>query len=224
MIIQYAAHACWKDECSIVKYKKSAAVRVNIKKNAGELFLSKGFNKVKITDIAQKSGVAKGTVLYHFTSKDDLLYEIIEDIISAELTGLVAYVRKMPADHALLFLFTVMFAGKKPGSIQQIIDDKELFAKCHGIIDQIRRKIVMPVFKELVAQGMSEGLLEVEDPEISCAILGYGFEGFIHNNFQKFKDIEFQKRFIKTAEMLCNKILKPKRIKFEFNKGINHAL
>ncbi len=43
-----------------------------------ELFAANGFENTTVDDIALKAGVAKGTVYYHFESKDRLLLELVE--------------------------------------------------------------------------------------------------------------------------------------------------
>ncbi len=44
---------------------------------AKALFASKGFNNVTLEEVAERVGVAKGTIYLHFASKDDLLMAIL---------------------------------------------------------------------------------------------------------------------------------------------------
>jgi AcrR family transcriptional regulator len=58
---------------------------------AYELFATKGFVATTITDIAEKAGVAKGLVLFHFKSKEDVFHEVIRRAIPTLLANLEAF-------------------------------------------------------------------------------------------------------------------------------------
>ena len=44
---------------------------------AQRLFIEKGYRATTITDIVNRSGIAKGTLYHHFTSKDDVMRQLI---------------------------------------------------------------------------------------------------------------------------------------------------
>lgn len=46
---------------------------------AAKLFGEKGFERTSLDEVAQKAGVAKGTIFYHFQSKDKLFSELIKE-------------------------------------------------------------------------------------------------------------------------------------------------
>lgn len=201
----------------IIHYKKSGEVRGRIYKAAKELFLQYGYDQVRLSDIAEKCCISKGTVLYHFISKDKLFSQIICEAVTGEMQFLADKARAMPPDYGLVQLFSAMFTKNKSEYIQHVFDNKHLWEKSHYIIDQVRRDIVMPVFQRLVADGMKEGLLNITDPEITGVIIGYGIEQFIHNNHKRiYEDRDFYRRFLNGVSVLCNKTLKPSRIQFNF--------
>jgi AcrR family transcriptional regulator len=45
---------------------------------AEELFLEKGFHDVSIDEIAARVGIAKGTIYLHFTSKEELVFALLQ--------------------------------------------------------------------------------------------------------------------------------------------------
>lgn len=49
---------------------------------AMSLFASEGFENASVQDIADKAGVAAGTIIYHFKSKNNLLFIVIREILS----------------------------------------------------------------------------------------------------------------------------------------------
>ena len=167
-------------------------------------------------DIARSCDITKGTILYHFKSKDNLFYRIIYESISVEFEEVISHALSLPADFAVMYLLKILFTKRNSFDVQSIIDNPELFDKCHKAMDQVRREMFMPVFYDLIIQATKEGLFEINDLEISFIILKYGFEGFIHNNYKKFTDQKYRDRFIAVAEEICNNTLKPVRIKFKF--------
>lgn len=57
-----------------------------------ELFAANGFENTSVDEIALKAGVAKGTVYYHFESKDRLLLGLVEEgfqTLAARIEGVV---------------------------------------------------------------------------------------------------------------------------------------
>lgn len=61
---------------------------------AAKLFGEKGFERTSLDEVAEKAGVAKGTIFYHFQSKDRLFSELIKEGIYA-LTKKVDEASKM---------------------------------------------------------------------------------------------------------------------------------
>jgi AcrR family transcriptional regulator len=51
--------------------------RERIVSAANQLFYSKGYNQTSFADVAEKVGISKGNLHYHFHSKDDLLETVI---------------------------------------------------------------------------------------------------------------------------------------------------
>lgn len=61
---------------------------------AATLFATRGFERTSVDEIAAQAGVAKGTIFYHYKSKDDLFREMLErgmarlrDSVSAGIQG-----------------------------------------------------------------------------------------------------------------------------------------
>ena len=58
--------------------RSSTDTRERILQAAYELFYAKGFARVGVDAVAEKAGLTKRTLYYHFTSKDDLLAAVLE--------------------------------------------------------------------------------------------------------------------------------------------------
>lgn len=61
--------------------------REEIIKTAHQLFLEKGFDGTKVSDIVKALGVSQGTFYYYFTSKDDIIDEIVTGYIRSITNG-----------------------------------------------------------------------------------------------------------------------------------------
>ena len=62
-----------------MKTKKAEATKNSIIKAATDLFMVTDVSKVTINEIVKKAGVAKGTFYLYFESKDDIVWEFIEE-------------------------------------------------------------------------------------------------------------------------------------------------
>ena len=200
----------------MVTYKKTQEMKENIKAVAKAMFAASGYENVKVEDIAAELGIAKGLIFYHFNSKDNLLSEIVKDDAAAMFTGYMEFAKTIPPDIALLQLFQGMFASKEPLNIADGFFDGELPEKYHYAVDSARIETVLPVLYNLISAGCEQGLLVVEEVEISYKIISMGFNSFLNAHFQLFEDIEYHKRFLKSAAYILNTTLNPTRIKFEF--------
>ena len=60
--------------------KEAAERRKEILDVAEELFVTKGYDKTSTNDILDRIGIARGTLYYHFKSKEDILNAMIERI------------------------------------------------------------------------------------------------------------------------------------------------
>lgn len=53
-------------------------MRDKIVKKASELFTKKGVDKTSLAEIASGVGISKGTLYYHFSTKNDLIFSVTE--------------------------------------------------------------------------------------------------------------------------------------------------
>lgn len=62
--------------------EKMTEKQIKIIKAAVETFSEKGFSATSTSEIAQKAGVAEGTIFRHYRTKKDLLFSIVTPIMS----------------------------------------------------------------------------------------------------------------------------------------------
>lgn len=70
-------------------------VRAHIQRVALELFIEEGYDKTSLREIAEKLGVTKAALYYHFPTKDDIVNSLIEQRIAA-VDALVEWAEAQP--------------------------------------------------------------------------------------------------------------------------------
>lgn len=53
--------------------------KILIYRSAAKVFAKNGFEKTTVDEIAEKAKIAKGTIYYHFQSKEEIFFGLIED-------------------------------------------------------------------------------------------------------------------------------------------------
>ena len=70
--------------------QKTAQTRQSVARAALELFLERGYRGTRVSDVASRAGVAKGTVYLHFADKQALFAGVLGDVLDARVTTLRA--------------------------------------------------------------------------------------------------------------------------------------
>ncbi|MEU7870699.1 helix-turn-helix domain-containing protein [Dactylosporangium sp. NPDC049140] len=78
--------------------------RAEIQRVALDLFIEEGYDKTSLREIAEKLGVTKAALYYHFPTKDDIVSSLIEQRIAA-VDALLDWAESEPRDTALRLRF-----------------------------------------------------------------------------------------------------------------------
>ena len=80
------------------KTRDAVARKNEILDVAAELFVLKGYDKTSTGDILEKTGIARGTLYYHFKSKEELLDALVDRIVDCNQTVIRSFIiRHNPA-------------------------------------------------------------------------------------------------------------------------------
>jgi AcrR family transcriptional regulator len=73
------------------------------------VFVSDGYAAAKLDDVAEKAGVAKGTIYLHFKDKQDLFEQMVREAVSPVIARLEALAKlpELPADTVIRSMFGV---------------------------------------------------------------------------------------------------------------------
>jgi AcrR family transcriptional regulator len=75
--------------------RRRGDTRERIREVAIELFAEKGYDKASLREIAERLGVTKAALYYHFKTKEDIVASVFDDFL-AEVERIVAWGREQP--------------------------------------------------------------------------------------------------------------------------------
>jgi AcrR family transcriptional regulator len=123
--------------------------RSRVQKVALELFAEQGYEKTSLREIAERLGVTKAALYYHFKSKEDIVHSFTDDYFT-ELDALLDWARQQPRGHEtrleLLDRYvSIVLAGNEVfrfleqnrASVQAMDAGKERFARFRGRLEAL---------------------------------------------------------------------------------------
>ena len=189
---------------------KEAEERKNEILDAAEhLFGGKGFDSTSTTDILNEIGIARGTLYYHFKSKEEILDAMIERMVKrlAEKAEKIISEKDTPV---LQRLTKMMLALR--------VDDKNF---SHGLLKQAHRpqnalmhqkmqtcilSEINPLITDLIQESIVQGICKTEYPE-EVAEMTFLYANTIFDDLMEHSPEEKQKKiaaFIYNLERLLN--------------------
>ena len=139
--------------------------RLEIIKTAGELFRSKEYDKTTMQDVVNAVGIAKGTVYYYFSSKEDLLEAVVEDMVSEASQRMETLVTEAEGNalEKLAHLIRMSNITENNEDLMETLHqpgNSGMHARllAAAIIKQA------PLYAALVCQGCEEGIFHTENP------------------------------------------------------------
>jgi AcrR family transcriptional regulator len=165
-----------------MKVAKSAEDRKNeILDVAEQLFVEKGFDNTSTNDIINEIGIARGTLYYHFKSKEDILDTIVERIRREKIAEAAAIVadRKIPILERLTgSVLALNIEGEVGVEVLEQIH-KPQNALLHQKIQERIVNGVAPVIAKLIEEGNTAGIFDTKYPlEAVEMILTYSSTAF----------------------------------------------
>jgi AcrR family transcriptional regulator len=171
-----------------MRITKDADVRkAEILDAAEELFNSKGYDAATISDIIEKLGVARGTVYYHFKSKEDVMNALIERTSTKLFNAAKAKVedKSIPV---LERLFQTLLALNSTDAHQFELTD-EMHKPQNALLHQKNHETMMkgipPILMEIFEDGIAEGLFSNPYPyetlEMIVAHINAVFDDYADN-------------------------------------------
>ncbi|AXV37038.1 MAG: TetR/AcrR family transcriptional regulator [Methanobacteriaceae archaeon] len=192
--------------------KKSREKRIEeITQAAVDEFLEKGYENTSMEAIAQRAGVSKGGLYYHFKSKDLILMFVNEKISKNIEKIMVQALKSGSVKERLLFFienylnywinhpqeFTIIFL-----SVAKILDKPELL----GYYQRFTRDY-FKYFEEMFSCGVQSGEFKSHNTRTSALTLVAALDGILSymivDDNLKLEDVipHFEDKFIKPIEI-----------------------
>ena len=146
--------------------KEAEERRNEILDESEKLFVKKGFNGTSTNDILESVGIARGTLYYHFKSKEDIMDALIERYNSK----IISLARKIADDKkAPVFerIFRVILSIKiQDEDSKQVIEHihKPQNALMHQKIIKMLIESLTPIFTDIIDDGIKQGLFATPYP------------------------------------------------------------
>ena len=179
---------------------KDAAERKNeILDAAEELFAARGYEETSTGDILDRVGIARGTLYYHFRSKEEILDALIGRISQTLIAraGKAAEDKSVPVVERIVRTIASLNLETGESSIgHEVLEQvhKPQNALMHQKMQQSLLDGVVPVVSSLVEEGNTEGIFHTDYPRETTEMLVL------------YSSIAFDSRFGLTPEQMTCRI------------------
>ncbi len=169
---------------------------------AEHLFAEKGFENASTNDILKEIGIARGTLYYHFKSKEEILDAII-DRLTAEAMGKAAAIARDDSIPVLERLTkTIMALNIGDGTGEMVMEEihKPQNALMHQKLQEKLLTEIDPLITGIVRDGVEQEVFHTEYPEelVEMAML------YSHVTFDGLNEMEPEQRMRKIVGFIYN--------------------
>ncbi|MDK1359454.1 TetR/AcrR family transcriptional regulator [Arthrobacter sp. zg-Y1219] len=146
---------------------KTMNIKEELARVSVELFSSQGYAKTSVQQIVDAAGVTKGALYHYFNSKDDLLFDIYDRILTLQHRNLDEIIaRGLPVEQTVRLVCEDVIVT----SIEWIREGSVFFRSQHMLSPdrmeavKIRRRQYGEVFGSLITRGREEGTFRNDIP------------------------------------------------------------
>lgn len=147
--------------------KEAEERREEILDAAEKLFAAKGFDNTSTGDILDAVGIARGTLYYHFKSKEDILDGVIQRITDrlTQAAGEIVREKELPVLERLTKAIMSLNVESKIGHeiMEQVHRPQN--ALMHQKMQTTLLAGINPILTELVGEGIGQGICHTRYPE-----------------------------------------------------------
>lgn len=176
---------------------------------AQRLFTAKGFDNTSTNDILNEIGIARGTLYYHFKSKEEILDAMIDRTTKQlvdKAKGIV-YQKDVPVFERFTgMILTLNISNSSFGNeiLRQV--HKPQNALMHQKIEARLLAEVTPLITVLIEDGIKQGICSTDYPQ-EVAEMTFVYSNAVLDNLDKYNDDEQNRKingYIYNLERLLN--------------------
>ena len=193
----------------VTRVVKEAAERRNeILDVAERLFCTNGYDNTSTNDILAEIGIARGTLYYHFKSKEDILDAMIDRILSETVrkAGNIALDESIPVLERLTKTVLAANVDTKTGDMILEQVHKPQNALMHVKMQEKLLTQLVPLFVKIIEDGMARNLMQTDYPEETIQML-LMYSNSVFDDAIEYSEEEKQKKvlaFISNSEDLLH--------------------
>ena len=181
---------------------KDANERKNEILDAAEgLFTLKGYDNTSTGDILKKTGIARGTLYYHFKSKEDILDALINRIVDGQVAEIRLAVSKQDSAKEQISSFIQAMRMDSPIAVEIVNEaHKPQNALMHQKMQRRLLDSIIPLATEMFKNGTLRGIYSTKHPEEAAEML------ILHSSivFDDLNDMDSKTRRKKIAGFIYN--------------------
>lgn len=164
---------------------------------AFSLFLEKGYDNTSISDILSKLDIARGTLYYHFESKEAIMDAIIERSAKSivEEAQSIVLKKELSAYEKIFALFSGTSMKRMSGG-DLIIDylNQPQNALFHEKSNRSVIQKITPILGDIIKEGVDEGSFTNDFPYESAELILIMIMGFMDVTFEAMDENDLNRR------------------------------
>lgn len=154
---------------------------------AAQLFLEKGYDATGLTELASRIGLLKGSLYHYITTKDDLLFAIIDRVHRTSLSNMVDW---QPVDGSVYLKLRMFIKGHVAHFADNFVF-ASVFMHDFRSLSAARREVIVAerdvydgYLRTLLRQGQAE---EVICPDLDSKAVSMGIFGMMNWMYRWYK-------------------------------------
>jgi len=146
---------------------------------AADVFAERGFRDASIDEVAERAGYSKGAVYWHFASKGDLFFALVEEHVDRPTREMIELLESAPAERDMAPEASRRFAELLAGQREWLLLDNEYWSQAVRDPDlrrryaKRRRELRAALGRALTARAgtLGAGQIGIEPERVATAIM-----------------------------------------------------
>ena len=180
------------------KVKNADERRRDIIKAARVLFQTKDYEKATMQELMEKLSIARGTIYYYFSSKQEILEAVVEDLVDEELRKKEVLMKSASVRDlcALDKMRVLIEEDHVADDNEQILNNLHHPENAEMHVKQLGRYItkLAPLWASIFSQGCGEGVFTTEHPFESAELILAGIQFLTDRGFYHWDEAQLERR------------------------------
>lgn len=171
----------WKEGKFLRVVKEAEERRTEILDVSERLFESKGYDKTSTNDILREIGIARGTLYYYFSSKEEILDAVIDRMLEKSLTAFQGIAMKKDIPVMERITMAMLSLNIKTDIAKEVLNQahKPQNALMHQKIRSKMLDTTIPVMTEVFKEAIDKGICNSDYPRQTIdMVLSYSYDAF----------------------------------------------